>query len=200
MGILFFLPLASAANLLPSPLKPPLSDFLKPKTIELLLDKKEAVVHAQWHENGDFSFLNAVLVSVPMSFARPKTLEFSLYPRLSSAIKKFHYDPETKTIEAIGEAGGLRMHSWVQVKERYWDETHYEIVKGDMIGFKIQVYFWEKNGKTIILGKGLLPDGKKRYASGITLLFKPVAEIVLSVATKKFQSYIEEEYKKNMRK
>lgn len=180
----------------PSPKKPKPDELLKPKSLTRILEDYDVITNSEWLENSDFSFVNATLIRVPLKYARPKVMDFSVYPKMTSALKKLEYNPKTQIIEVIGEAGGLRMHSWVQVDQQYWDEIAYEVVQGDMLGFKIRVYLWDTNGKTLVAAKGILPGGKKRFSSVIVLLMKPVSEIVLGVATRNFRSYIEEEYKK----
>lgn len=176
--------------------KPKFESFMKLKSLEKVVDDHDVVVNSEWTDSGDFAFVDAGLMNAPLHFVRPLVMDFRLYPKVSSAIKKMDYNPQTQIIEVEGEASGLSMHSWIKVDQRYWDEIRYEIVQGDMYGFKIQLYLWDKQGKTVALIKGLFPQGKSRLPKFVALVFKPVSEIVLSVATKNFRSYIEGEYKK----
>ncbi|MBI3543139.1 MAG: hypothetical protein HY075_07690 [Deltaproteobacteria bacterium] len=179
----------------PSDVKPPLEQLLKPKSINKVVEDYDIITNSQWNDD-DFAFVNAVLVRTPLDYARPQMMDFTLYPKMSSAIKKFDYDPATKTIEMIGETHGLRMHSWVKVDQQYWDVIRYTIVRGDMTGFKVDAYLWDKSGRTLAVAKGELPHAKQMLPTLVALVFKPVSEIVLGVATKNFRGYIEEEYKK----
>ncbi|MEW6055984.1 MAG: hypothetical protein AB1540_05155 [Bdellovibrionota bacterium] len=179
-----------------SPHKPKLEDLLKPKSIKRITDDGDVITNSDWLEDDDFAFVNGTLIKAPLRYARPKIMDFSLYPKMSSAIHKFDYDEATQTIELKGEAGGLTMHSWIKVDQSYWDEIRYEIIKGDMKGFKITAYLWENENKTLAVAKGVLPQGKRMFSSVIAVVFKPLSEVVIGVATKNFRSYIEEEYKK----
>lgn len=178
-----------------SPKKPELKSILKEKSIKRVTDDLDVITNADYLDNDDYAFVNGVLIRAPMRYARPLIMDFKLYPKMSDAIKKFEYDPKTQLIEIQGEASGLKMHSWVKVNQQYWDEIKYEVVRGDMKGFKIDAYLYEKEGKTLAVAKGLWPQGKKAFSSVVALLFKPVSEVVIGVATKNFRSYIEEEYK-----
>lgn len=190
----------------PEELKPKVETLLKPKSIKRVVEDFDVITNSEWvsaesktlehSDDDDFAFVNAVLIRTPLSYARPKIMDWSLYPKMSSAIKKFEYDPATQVIEIEGEASGLRMHSWVKVDPTYTDLIRYEIIKGDMRGFKVQAYLWDREGKTLAVAKGLWPHAKQSLPAFVRLLFKPVSEVVLGVATKNFRGYIEEEYKK----
>jgi hypothetical protein len=193
-----FILLASAEEPL-SKTKPALEELFKPRSVTRILEDYDAVTNSEWHDNSDFSFINGVLIRAPLRFARPKIVDYALYPKMSDAIKKMEYDPKTGILELEGEASGLRMHSWIKVDQRYYDEINYEIIRGDMKGFKVRAYLWEKNGKTVAAAKGVLPGGRKMFTAVTALLFKPVSEIVIGVATKNFRRYIEEEHKKGSR-
>ncbi|MBI3555380.1 MAG: hypothetical protein HY074_03830 [Deltaproteobacteria bacterium] len=186
---------------LPAPAseKVPVDTLLKAKSLARVAEDYDIVTNAEWRDD-DFAFVNAVLVRTPMEYAQPKMLDFSLYPKISSAIKKMEFNPKTQILEMIGETHGLYMHSWVHVEHKYLDVIHYEIVRGDMTGFKIDAYLWNRNGKTLTVAKGYLPHAKQLLPTLVALIFKPVSEIVLGVATKNFRSYIEEEYKKEKTK
>ena len=177
-----------------SPKKPRLESLLKEKSIKRVLNDYDVITNSDWKDN-DFAFVNATLIRAPLRYSRPLIMNFKLYPKMSDALKKFEYDEKTQLIEVIGEAGGLRMHSWIKVDQRYWDEIHYHVVRGDMRGFKCQAYLWEKEGKTLAVATGNWPNGKKAFSSVVALVFKPLSEVVIGVATKNFRSYIEEEYK-----
>ena len=177
-----------------SPKKPRLESLLKEKSIKRVLNDYDVITNSEWKDD-DFAFVNATLIRAPLRYARPLIMNFALYPKMSDALKKFEYDEKTQLLEVIGEAGGLRMHSWIKVDQRYWDEIHYEVVRGDMRGFKCHAYLWEKEGKTLAVATGNWPNGKKAFSSVIALIFKPLSEVVIGVATKNFRSYIEEEYK-----
>jgi hypothetical protein len=191
-----------------SPNKPKLEEMYKPKSIKRIVEDLDIITNSEWTDKDEFAFINGVLIRAPLRYARPIIMDFSLYPKMSSALKTFKYDPKTETIEIVGEAGGLRMHSWVKVDQRYWDEIAYEIVRGDMVGFKVKAYLWDTSsisklgvtGKTIAGAKGLWPGGKTALPSFVATIFKPLSEVVIGVATKNFRSYIEEEYKKQTTK
>lgn len=177
-----------------SPNKPELASLLKEKSIKRVVEDFDVITNSDYLENDDFAFVNSALIRAPLRYTRPLIMDFKLYPKMSSALKKFEYDPKTQVIEIEGEASGLRMHSWVKVDQRFWDVIRYTIVAGDMRGFKIDAYLYEKEGKTVAVAKGLWPQGRKAFSSVVALLFKPVSEVVIGVATKNFRSYIEEEY------
>lgn len=182
----------------PSGAKPPLDSLLKARSITKLTEDYDIITNSEWDEN-DFSFVNATVIRAPFSYAGPKVVDFSLYPKMSPAIQKFAYDPATRTIELVGEAYGLRMHSWIKVDQEYDDIVRFTIIRGDMTGFKVNAYLWDRDGKTVTVAKGILPGAKQMLPSLVALVFKPVSEIVLGVATKNFRSYIEEDYRKMKR-
>lgn len=189
-------PIASTPVPAPDKLKPEFETFLKPKSVKRVIEEFDIVTNSDWPTEDDFSFVNAVFVRTPLAFTRTKALDFSLYPKMSSAIKKCEFDAKTQILEVVGETHGLHMHSWVKVDQTYTDLIRYEIIRGDMVGFTVNVYFWNKQGKTLTLAKGLLPHAKQLLPKFVALIFKPVSEIVIGVATKNFRSYIEEEYTK----
>ncbi len=194
-------PVVPASPPVPAPpeSKAAVDSLLKPKSLTRVVEDYDIITNSEWRDD-DFAFVNAVLVRTPMEYAYPKMLDFSLYPKISSAIKKMEFNPKTQILEMIGETHGLYMHSWVHVDQRYSDIIHYEIVRGDMTGFKIDAYLWNRNGKTLTIAKGYLPHAKQMLPTLVALVFKPVSEVVLGVATKNFRSYIEEEYKKEKAK
>jgi len=182
-----------------SPHKPRVEDVLKEKSLKKVENDFDIVTNAEWLDNDDFHFVNGALIRAPIRISRKLMLDFSIYPKMSDAIKKFEYDPKKDIIEVIGEAGGLRMHSWVKVDQSYWDQLNFTIIKGDMLGFKIKTYLWDKSGKTLVVADGNWPKGRKAFSGVIATLFKPLSEVVIGVATKNFRGYIEEEYKKKLR-
>lgn len=175
--------------------KPAFEKLLKPRSVQKILDDLDIVANAGW-EDDDFNFTNAFLIRSPLRFSRERMLNYALYKQMSSAIHSLHYDPQTNLIEVLGEAGGFYMHSWIRPDLHLWDEIAYEFVAGDLTGLKIKVYFWEKEGRTLALAKGLLPSGKKRFSKLLSIAFPPVAEIVLGIATKNFRNFIEDDYNK----
>lgn len=179
-----------------SPSKPALETLLKPKSITRVLEDKDIITNSDWTERDDFTFVNAVLIHAPILFARPKIMDFSLYKQMTPALQKFEYDPRTEILEVKGRAGGLKMHSWLKVEQKYWDEVGYEIVRGDMVGFKVRAYLFEREARTLAVARGVLPEGRKRFSTMVALVFKPLSEIVIHVATRNFRGYIEGEYKK----
>lgn len=195
-----FSDLARAEDHLYSPHKPKQEELLKPKSLSRIFEDYDIVTNSEWTDSDDFHFVNGVYIRTPLKYSRPLIMDYSLYPRMSSAIHKFKYDPKTHLIEIQGESHGLKMHSWVHVDDKYWDVIHYKIVKGDMKGFKIDAYLWEKEGKTLAIATGLWPKGRKMFSGIVALVFKPASEIVIGVATKNFRSYIEEEYEKKKKK
>lgn len=179
----------------PEGLKPNIEQLLKPKSLKKLFEDYDVITNSSW-AGDEFEFVNAALIRTPLSYARPKIMDFSLYPKMSPAITKFEYDPKTQIIEIKGEKAGLHMHSWIKVDQTYYDLIRYEVVRGDLTGFRVNAYLWNRDGKTLAFAKGSLPRAKQILPTFVALLFKPVSEVVLSVATKNFRSYIEEEYKK----
>lgn len=176
-----------------APDKPAFESLVKPKSAKVVLEDSEALTHAHWQED-DFAFVNAVLLRAPYRLAMERVTDFSLYPRMSSAIKKMSYDEKQRTIELLGEAGGLRMHSWIKVDIPHKDLIIYDFVRGDMTGFKVRCWFWERQGKTLAYAEGKLPRAKTRFPGLVAFAFPTLAELVLSVATKNFRNLIEEDY------
>lgn len=174
--------------------------LLKAKSLQRILDDYDVITNSEWSGAGDadFGFVNAALIRTPLGFAQPLITDYSLYAKMSSAIKKFEYDPATKIIELEGEAGGMRMHSWLRVEQRPGDgnELVYEIIRGDLVGLKVHAYLWDRNGKTLAIARGSLPRARAMLPALVRLVFKPVSEVVIGVATRNFRSYIEEEYRK----
>lgn len=187
-----------AAELLPSerayPDKPKLENLLKTRSIKKLEDN-EVVTNSEWLDSGDFAFVNGVVIRAPLRKARPQILNFNLYSQMSKAISKFEYNPKTQIIELVGEASGLKAHSWIQVKALYEDFIQYEVIAGDLKGFKVDAYLWEKAGKTLAIAKGNWPQGRKAFSWVIAQLFKPVSEIVIGEATLNFRKHIEKSFK-----
>ena len=176
-----------------APQKPDPESILKPKSFSKMVDDLEVVTNAKWQED-DFIFVNAVEVRAPLKFARTRMLEFSLYPQMSSAIKDLHYDEAAGLLIISGEAGGLTMNSVMRADLQYWDRARYEIIRGDLEGFIVTVYLWERQGKTITVASGLLPQGRKRFPGLVGFAFPTLAEFVLGVATKNFRKFIEAAY------
>jgi hypothetical protein len=175
--------------------KPAFESLLKVRSVKKVLEDQEIVTNSAWEENGDFTFVDALQIRAPLSFVRPWVADYTIYPELTSAIEKFEYNPLTKNIEVRASAGGLTMHSYMTIDQKYRDRVAYHIVGGDMIGFKIEAFFWEKEGKTLAFARGVFPGAKKVLPSVVSVLFKPVSEIVIGVATKSFRRYIEDKYK-----
>lgn len=172
---------------------------MKSETLKTVIEKREVVSHAKWGEeknSDDFEFLNVFLLNPSLSFTRPIMMDYTLYPRMSDAIKAFKFDTAKKEIEVRGEAGGLRMHSWVRVNEISLDEIQYEIIKGDMKGFKMFLFLYDYKGKTLIFCKGFWPRGKAVFSKVIAFVFPTIAEMVISAATKNFRQHIEDAYSK----
>ena len=116
---------------------------------------------------------------------------------MSDAIKKMEYDPKTNIIELEGEAGGLKMHSWIKANIQHKDALIYEIIRGDMKGMKITAYLWEHQGKTLAVAEGFLPGAKSKFPGLVRIALPSLAEIVLGIAMKNFRKSIEDEYNKN---
>jgi hypothetical protein len=181
--------------------KPAAESLLKPRSFKKLTEDYDIITNSEWvgrsdKRPDDFAFVNAVLIRAPLRYARPKIMDFSIYPKMSSAIHKINFDPKSKLLEIAGEAKGFRMHSWIRVDASDPEALHFDVASGDLKGMKIDAYLWDKDGKTLAIAKGLWPEGKKFFSSVVALLFKPVSEVVIGVATKNFRSYIEEEYRK----
>jgi hypothetical protein len=178
------------------PNKPAPDGVAKPKSVKRMVEDFDVITNSEWAGDSNFEFINGAYLRVPFKYGRASVIDFALYPKISSAIKKWDYDAKTQTIEAAGESHGLRMHSWIKVDQRYLDLIEFNIVRGDMTGFKIKVYLWEKEGKTLVIGKGEWPGARLSLPTLVRLVFKPVSEIVLGIATRNFRSYIEEDYRK----
>src|SRR5690349_21583711 len=95
VGCVFFaLSLPAFAGVGPaatSPDKPEIQTILKPKSITRIMEDRDVITNSEWAGDGDedFQFVNATLIRAPMRYARPKIMDFSLYPKMSSALKKF---------------------------------------------------------------------------------------------------------------
>lgn len=176
--------------------KPEPEKLMKPKSLERILEEQDPVMNSEWTNDDDFKFVTGVYIRVPFEFARPVILNFSQYQDISSTIKKVEYNAAKKELEVMGEAGGLKMHSWMQVDDTRWDEIRYKIVRGNMTGFDIRTYFWNKKGRTLAIAQGVYPKGRKILPAFVATVFKPLSEVVIGVATKNFRSYIEKEHSK----
>lgn len=181
--------------------KQKLDEFLKPKSIERLKDY-DVVVNSEWagEKSEDFQFINAMQVRAPIKHSYDTVTDYELYPKMSSAIKKAHLDPGKKIIEFIGEAAGYFCHSWIKVDDSKNDELDYEFVEGGLKGFKVHTTLYEDGPRTILVMKGYLPKGKSMVPSALSLIMKPVSELVLSVAAKNMRGHIEDEYEKKKNK
>lgn len=184
-----------------SPEKPKIEELLKHKSLKRLLEDKDISVNSEWvdEENG-FKFITAMLVGTSYTFTRKTLSDYPVYSKMSSSIKKFEYDEKKKTIEMIAEAGGYRAHSYIKVNDKYFDEIHYEVIQGDMKGFKITTRLWKKESKTIIAMSGKLPNAKALFPAALRLIAVPLSEMLLGIASGNFRSYIEDEYQKQKRK
>jgi hypothetical protein len=187
-GVLLF-----AIVLLPAPQKPDFDTLLKTRSRQAVLEEQSVVTNAHWSDD-DFSFVNAMVVRTPFRLARPRFTDYELFPRITDAIKKLHYDPATKLIEIVGEAGGMRMHSWIKVAAEYSDGLRYEFVRGDLTGFVVRAYLWERGGQTLAYAEGHLPGAKSRFPGLVALAFPTVSEVVIDVASKNFRKFLEEDY------
>ncbi len=168
--------------------------LLKPQSLKNILDKKEIITNARWDEE-DFRFTNAVLIHAPIRIAHHAATRFELYTKLSAAVKKAEFDEKSKTLEVIGEAGGLKLHSWFKVQIQPVDYVGYEVVRGDLTGFIVHTYFYDQGrGRTLEVAIGHIPKGKERFPALVNFAFPTIAEFVLSVATKNLRSFVEEEY------
>lgn len=177
--------------------KPDINSLLKPRSVKRVEEEYDVISNSEWdgEDDNDFAFVNATLIRAPLTFAGPRLTDFKLYPKVVSAIQKMEYDPRTRLLEVQGESHGLTMHSWIRVDQPSPDVVHYTIVRGNMVGFKINAFLYEYQSKTVAVANGTWPQAKQMLPSLVRLVFKPVSEIVLSVATKSFRGYIEEEYK-----
>ena len=145
----------------------------------------------------DFFFLNTGVMRTSFSFMKKMIQRYEIYPEITSAIKKINFDSEQKLLEVQGEAGILKLHSWVKVKELFYDHVQYEVIKGDLLGCVVDLYLWDEHGKTVFLAKGIWKKGGKIMPSAFRIVLKPISEGVLSIASSGFRSYIEREYQKN---
>lgn len=184
-----------------SPNKPKIEELLKEKSLKRLLEEKDISVNSEWidEENG-FKFIAAMLVGSSYTFTRRTISDYSVYSKMSSSIKKFEYDEKKKLIEMVAEAGGYRAHSLIKVDDKYFDEINYEVIKGDLLGFKISTRLWKKESKTIISMNGKLPNAKALFPAALRLIAVPLSEMLLGIASGNFRSYIESEYQKQKRK
>jgi hypothetical protein len=182
-----------ALVLLQAPQKPDFDTLLKPRSRKAVIEDQSVVTSAHWSEN-DFDFVNAMAVRTPFRLARPRFTDYELFPRITDAIKTLTYDPSTKLIEIVGEAGGMRMHSWIKVAAEYSDGLRYEFVRGDLTGFVIDAYLWDRGGQTMAYARGHLPGAKTRFPGLVALAFPTVAEVVIDVASKNFRKFLEEDY------
>ncbi len=201
ISIIFF-PLTSFAELSEqdiSPTKPKLEELLKPKSIHRMIEDKDVTVNSEWVDEKGFQYIAGMLVSASYTFTRRTISDYSVYPKVSSSIKKFEYVEKTKMIEMIAEAGGYRAHSFIKVEDKYFDEINYEVVKGDMLGFKIITRLWKKESKTMLTMSGKLPNAKDMFPVALRLIAVPLSEMLLGVASGNFRSYIEKEYQSKKR-
>ncbi len=184
-----------------SPNKPKYEEILKEKSLKRLLEEKDVTINSEWvdQENG-FKFIAAMLVGASYNFTRKTISDYSVYSKMSSSIKKFEYDEKKKIIEMVAEAGGYRAHSLIKVDDKYYDEINYEVIKGDMLGFKITTQLWKKESKTVIAMNGKLPNAKALFPAALRLIAVPLSEMLLGIASGNFRSYIEGEYQKQKRK
>lgn len=185
---------AAETDLTPS--KPPLEKILKPKTLTRASEDLDVVVNSGWEGVDGFEYVSAMVVRAPIKHARKTITEYAIYPKMSSAIRKFDYDAKTKTIEMVAEAGGYFVRSWIKVDDRYWDELNYEIVRGDMKGFTVKTTLWDKGSRTMLVMQGHLPSAKNIFPKALQFIAIPLSEMVLGVASRNFRSYIEGEYNK----
>ncbi len=179
-----------------SPSKPPVEKLLKPKTLTRATEDLDVVVNAGWEGIDGFEYTGAMIVRAPIKHARQTITDYAVYPKMSSAIRKFDYDAKTKIIEMVAEAGGYFVHSWVKVDDRYWDELNYEIIRGEMKGFKVKTTLWDKGIRTMIVMQGHLPSARNIFPKALQFIAIPLSEMVLGVASRNFRSYIEGEYNK----
>ncbi|MBI2606039.1 MAG: hypothetical protein HYW49_08160 [Deltaproteobacteria bacterium] len=179
-----------------APSKPPLETLLKPKTLTRATEDLDVVVNSGWEGIDGFEYTGAMVVRAPIKHARKTITDYAVYPKMSPAIRKFDYDARTKIIEMVAEAGGYLVRSWVKVDDRYWDELNYEIVRGDMKGFKVKTSLWDKGSRTMLVMQGHLPSAKNIFPKALQFIAIPLSEMVLGVASRNFRSYIEGEYNK----
>lgn len=173
---------------------PQLEHLLKEKSLLKIRERLEVLTNAKWQDD-DFDFVNGVVVRAPLRLTYEAAVNYELYPRMSSAIKKIHFDKEKNILEVMGEAGGLKLHSWFKVRFYEQKAVHYEVVRGDLGGFVAWTYFWnEGRGRTLVVARGQLPQGKKRFPALIQFAFPALAEVVLSQASKNLRNFIEDEY------
>lgn len=180
-----------------SPQKPKLETLLKPKTLAGMKNDHNTVVSAEWVGENGFAYVAGMQVNASSRFSRGIVTNYALYKQMSSAIKKFEYDAQKSEIEMLAEAVGFQMHSWIKVQEKHWDQVEYEVVRGNLAGFKITLWIWDQPGsKTILVMQGNHPALKTMLPSALALVAIPVSEGILGVASGNFRSYIESEYKK----
>lgn len=176
--------------------KPKLEVLLKPKSIKRMNEDHDIVVNAEWASEKEFKFVAAMKVNATAAFARDVVRDYSVYPKMSSTIKKFEYDSKKSEISLIAEAGGFVMHSLIKVTEKFWDEIEYEIIGGSLVGFKLKTSIYSDGQKSALVLSGSHPDIKSMIPAALSLIVIPLSETVLGVAAGNFRSYIESEYTK----
>lgn len=155
------------------------------------------VVNGEWtHEDMDYEYTAGMTARAPIKHVHKTITDYSLYPKMSSAIKKLEYNEKDKTLDMIGEAAGYRVINLIKVNDKYFDEMEYEVIKGDLKGFKVVTRLWEKNGRTQMVMTGHLPGARKMMPKAMALIMVPVSEMILSVASNNMRDHIESEYKK----
>lgn len=168
-----------------------ITDIFKPKTLTRVVDDAEAVANAEWEDPDGYRFVNATAVNCPERFVRAHWNNLALFPKLSSAIKKFEVDTEKKWIRVEGAAHGLQMRSTVVYDTSQNDHMQFRIIQGDLTGLTVDAFLVRYQEKNIVFGIGRLPRAKMLLPGPIQLVFRPVSEILLSAATKNFKNEIE---------
>ncbi len=168
-----------------------ITDFFKTKTLTRLVDDLEAVANAEWEAPDGYRFVNAIAINCPERFIRAHWNDLTLFPKLSSAIKKFEVDTSKRQIQVEGSAHGLQLKSIVAYDLAHKDQMRFRIIGGDLVGMTVEAYLVRYQEKNIVFGNGRLPKAKTLLPAPIQLVFRPVSEILLSAATKNFKNEIE---------